>query len=287
MSYWINNDQVWESIPCNNCGCDPGRLISLYGKPTAGVLPPSYPPNEFITSPGKWRFVECPDCRLRFYSPRLRQDEQWYDALCRGEASIKQAEQLFANGSFAIVKNPVNQIAWLENLYKESLERFTERLGRAPKSIVEYGCGVGRLLKVAKEMYPGISARGCDPVRPMVDICKREFGHDVENCVFQEFPIPEIVDMIIGWNVIEHSFTPCDDIQKAFDSLTPGGVLYLRTFHEEGNGDGLQTGPLAHQYHFFKSVLVDAVERCGFDVEMWSDSRTIHVLGKRPDENSK
>ncbi len=280
MSYWIKNGN-WETVPCNNCGCEFERLIDLYDKDMDAVMPPSYPPDEF-TSPGKWRFVECPDCRLRFYSPRLALDEDYRDALFRNPSAYRQAEQVFANGSFFVKPDPGKQIAWLENHYKERVEKIvSEHLGRAPKSFYEFGCGVGRLIDVIQRMYPGIETGGCDPVVGMVDICRREFRHDVEVNEFQGAALPQGLDLIIGWNVIEHSFTPGDDIQKAYDALAPGGVLYLRTFHEEGNGDGLQTGPLGHQYHFFKDTLVDSLARRGFEAEMECDARTIHVTGKK------
>lgn len=55
-----------------------------------------------------------------------------------------------------------------------------------PRSLLDFGCGKGNLLKTLKESYPSMTILGYDPANPEYDIS-----------------IP-IVDMIISTDVLEH-----------------------------------------------------------------------------------
>lgn len=55
-----------------------------------------------------------------------------------------------------------------------------------PKSLLDFGCGKGNLVKVLQEVYPSITILGYDPANPEFDT-----------------PISE-VDMIISTDVLEH-----------------------------------------------------------------------------------
>ncbi len=276
MSYWINNPDVWETAACNRCGCLPEKLVEIKSP-------------EFIRKlkgwkVGDWRFVECPNCRLRFYSPRLKQDEQWFDACMRNEASRIQVQKIFELGtSLPISKTSTfDRVEHIEKFYGKYLKKTVEFLGHNPRKLYELGSNIGRLLDVAVNQFPGISVAGCDPCPFAVEICKEHFGIDTEEALFQDIKNEEKdFDIVIGWNFIEHSFTPCDDIRKAHLMLAKGGILLLRTFHEEGNADDYQTGPVVHQHHFLKDVLCGIVEETGFEITLEVTGRDFFVYGRK------
>jgi SAM-dependent methyltransferase len=273
MSYWIDDDDAWETVPCNFCGTLPGGLIPVSVKMNER--------NREIFKQGRWVFVECPLCRLRFYSPRIKQDERWMRSCMQNEASRKQAETVFKYGSFTPNDDPEKQVQFLKSFYSRYLKKCAELLGHDPVSLYEIGSNVGWLLAAARERYPAIILGGCEPNPFASEICEKHTGVKSEPALFQDAAPIGLYDLVVGWNVIEHTYTPKEDIEKAFRILKPGGVLMMRTFHEEGNEDGYQTGPIAHQYHFFQNTLLRMFEKAGFEATKEVTGRDFFVYGRK------
>jgi 2-polyprenyl-3-methyl-5-hydroxy-6-metoxy-1,4-benzoquinol methylase len=70
--------------------------------------------------------------------------------------------------------------------FPKHLENFI--LKTKPKSILDFGCGKGRLINKIKEIFPDIDVSGYDPANP-------EFNESLDNKKF---------DMIISSDVLEH-----------------------------------------------------------------------------------
>lgn len=74
-----------------------------------------------------------------------------------------------------------------------------------PKSILDFGCGKGNLVKILRECYPLIEVTGYDPANP-------EFDQPYNN-----------VDMIISTDVLEH--VEPENIEKLIDNLCDNSAL--------------------------------------------------------------
>lgn len=70
--------------------------------------------------------------------------------------------------------------------FPKNFEKFLQE--KKPKSILDFGCGKGRLLDTIKGSYPEIEVHGYDPANPEYDI-------DLKNIK---------VDMVISSDVLEH-----------------------------------------------------------------------------------
>lgn len=70
--------------------------------------------------------------------------------------------------------------------FPKYLEKFIK--DKKPQSIIDFGCGKGKLIGKIKETYPDINVQGYDPGNP-------EFDKSIENLN---------VDMIISSDVLEH-----------------------------------------------------------------------------------
>lgn len=70
--------------------------------------------------------------------------------------------------------------------FPKNLDKFIRE--KKPRSILDFGCGKGRLIETIKEVYPEIQVLGYDPANPDFDI-------DLSNVC---------VDMIISSDVLEH-----------------------------------------------------------------------------------
>ena len=107
-------------------------------------------------------------------------------------------------------------------------------------------------------------------------------GMDIQSAVLQAATMPEGLDAVIMWDMIEHSFTPGADLRKVFDHLRSGGALLLKTFYEEwhftrdldltfdNKSRGLDTSgqfaPNAHPYHFTSGALCQILLGIGFEL---------------------
>ena len=70
--------------------------------------------------------------------------------------------------------------------FPKHLEKFIKE--KQPRSILDFGCGKGRLIKTIKDAYPNIDVLGYDPANP-------DFNKDIDDIQ---------IDMIISSDVLEH-----------------------------------------------------------------------------------
>lgn len=70
--------------------------------------------------------------------------------------------------------------------FPKHLEKFITE--KRPQSILDFGCGKGRLVRKIKETFPEIDVEGYDPANP-------DFSRSIDNKQF---------DMIISSDVLEH-----------------------------------------------------------------------------------
>jgi len=90
-------------------------------------------------------------------------------------------------------------------------------------------------------------------------------------------------DAVVALDVIEHTETPREDLERAARILRPGGALLLKTFYDEWHegrelaivsAEGWQLphgyfDPVCHINHFTEPVLRRLIEQSGFDVAEW------------------
>lgn len=70
--------------------------------------------------------------------------------------------------------------------FPKHLEKFIN--DKKPQSILDFGCGKGRLIEKIKETYADVDVRGYDPANP-------EFDKSIDDA---------LIDMIISSDVLEH-----------------------------------------------------------------------------------
>lgn len=61
--------------------------------------------------------------------------------------------------------------------FPKHLQKFIDKM--QPKSILDFGCGKGRLLDTIRESYPNITVTGYDPANPDYDINLSETNFDL------------------------------------------------------------------------------------------------------------
>lgn len=123
----------------------------------------------------------------------------------------------------------LNQIQRFENVFQKSgysLRNFT--------SVLEFGCGAGRLLEHVGKLVPGVRISGCDVLQQSLDICKRKLpqGRFWLNqaappleCAEQQF------DLIYSYSVFTHlsEKNHIAWLRELACLLKPGGVMLHTT----------------------------------------------------------
>ncbi len=97
-----------------------------------------------------------------------------------------------------------------------------------PKTILDVGCGVGKVTYPLANLFPEIAFFGSDSDRDSIEYARRHqvaqnltFGHD-----YSEFGV-ELYDMVIASEVIEHVESPADFLASLHQRITNNGCLVL------------------------------------------------------------
>ena len=134
-----------------------------------------------------------------------------YDvALNQGLAISGEDKLFFARG----------RIAWLASCLK--------KLGVAPASVIDYGCGTGSSIPLLYELLPVRSAVGLDVSPQSLEVARRQYqslGAQFFRC--EDYPGNKPVDLVFCNGVFHH--IPLDQRAEAvgaiFTMLRPGGLF--------------------------------------------------------------
>ena len=197
------------------------------------------------------------NCQLMFSSPQLDSREL--------NAAYRRLYYPASDGSVAVYENTPEEI--LRQTFDEAHAKFGTLAG---KTLLDFGCGVGRLCRIAREY--GIQTTGIEP-----DACARQIagksGGLKVYANLDELRAAEPgagFEIITIWDVIEHLREPWKELEELSALLQPGGWLLLstpnadslRAFLERERWDNV-TNP-THFYYFTRRSLRSALARFGF-----------------------
>jgi SAM-dependent methyltransferase len=147
---------------------------------------------------------------------------------------------------------------------------------QSPGSLLDVGCATGIFLDGMRQA--GWQVTGLEISASAALLARQRFGLQVIERQLQEAQLPPATfEAITFWDVLEHTFQPCESLQEAHRLLKPGGVLVLtlpnwesldhRWFGWEWIGFDIPR----HLYCFPLAVLEALLEKTGFKlVKTWS-----------------
>jgi len=154
------------------------------------------------------------------------------------------------------------------------------------RRLVEHysGCTQGRLLDVGcstglflHEMaQAGWQVAGVEPIVPAAEYARRRFGLNVFRGMLSEAPYePASFDVVTFWDVLEHTFSPVDELAHAARLLRQDGLLIANV----PNWDSLDRwlfghywlglDPPRHLYVFTRRTLTTMLDKTGFSILDW------------------
>lgn len=210
----------------------------------------------------RWELVECRGCRTVFHRWVLAAEwqdvkfERWMgaDAIRSFEAraGARSSARAFEEGR-----------RWTEHVLR--IERLTRPIREGPCRVLDFGCGWGSFLAVAKTF--GLDAHGVDR-----DAHRLASARGVQVAADLDALPPEPFHAITLFEVLEHLEEPMALLRALRKRIVTGGILVAETPDCSGVS-GIRTvdefravHPLDHVNAFTPASLRKFVERAGFQV---------------------
>jgi SAM-dependent methyltransferase len=239
----------FERVPCYLCGAD-------------DVEPFITAQDDYTGKPGRFSFVTCRRCGLRYQNPRLTIDEIKFFYDDEYIAHRKKSDWGVLTGFFN----------WAMSRHDRQKDAIVSRfvpLG-ARSEVLDVGCAVGTFLEHLHARY-GVAATGVD----FKDLSASPSlaGVDFRCGLFyeQDFGARRF-DLITMWHFLEHDYDPMRTLRTARDLLCEDGRLIVEvprldsmTFRLFGpRWPGLQAPQ--HTVLFDKRALLAAMDAAGLEV---------------------
>lgn len=165
-------------------------------------------------------------------------DDLWALLLSREYSSFPNILELLPEVPDAHLQQRWNGASGLELLnqstafYRHARAQLAERGAVDPASatVLDFGCGWGRLTRFfARDVAPG-SLLACDPFEEILEVCRRSRVPAVlERSEFapERLPFEQGIDLAFSFSVFTHISEPAAEsaIRAIHDALNPGGLL--------------------------------------------------------------
>jgi len=250
----------WEEITCPLC---------------------QVPPRPFARDYQGFQLSRCPACHLEFLNPR---------------PTFEELSDHVYNQTYFSEPAPVTPLT-PEHFYqfRRQIDTAYRLLGadnKERKTLLDVGCGDGSFLRDAKER--GWTVAGCDiGLTPAA----REVGCPVWEGQLKGIDFGGLRFDVVRFNhVLEHTQNPLPELQRSWELLHPGGILYVSVPNLAGVSAKIKSlqsllhlkrhrwrhyAAVHHLWFFTPPTLRRLLEHCGFRVVYWETP----VL-KKPDQNS-
>ena len=151
---------------------------------------------------------ECSDCGLVFLSSLTHTNENHY-----ADSGMHSNE-------------PPAIETWLQETERDDSRRVaTLREKIKGKDILDFGCGVGGFLMLAKKHAGSIA--GVEPEKRLVNHFRENVGIDIMPSLHAARASRQTFDLITAFHVIEHLQNPSEVIKDLIQLLKPGGELII------------------------------------------------------------
>lgn len=252
----LNPERILDliTIPCPVCGSDACSICA------SGM---DY---EYRTCANRFHFVRCAHCKAVYLNPRPRP----------GDLSVIYPDNYysFAADEKNTRRNRLVQVVW-DMLEKRRIRVARDLLGDKPASIIDIGCGNGRLLGILRRYgNPDWSLTGIEYGLPGGHVRNVDGIHMYsglyEDHMFDEAPF----DLAFAQQVIEHAYEPERMLAKIHDELAPGGFAVLDTPNYQSLDRWLFSSGTWGGYHFPRHMTLFTPDtfgalarKCGFAVQ--------------------
>lgn len=242
----MSNSEKLEHVTCNFCGVDDYKVRYIKDG---------------------YNIVQCNKCNLVYVNPRLTQESitQLYDEnYFLGEGFDKSVQY---QNEFDELSNKTDLSNWDVSTINELL--LTKE--QAPK-LLDIGCGMGLFLWKAKQV--GFDVEGIELSTFAADFVRLKGIKVRDKSIYEDKLLENYYDAISMKEVIEHLPDPKTALQNVYDSLKPGGVLFMTTGNYScperklRGKDWFYFMPEGHIYVFSNKTMTNYLKQIGFSKVM-------------------
>ena len=245
-----SQDNTLEEVACDFCGSDAREV--LYTVADWGGLP----------VPEGSRLVRCRECGLVYLSPRPT-PEQIGDYYTPDYTPYRPA----------VGTEPNPLVRWIRRRKLAQRRGWIEKIsGLTGGRILDVGCSTGLFLNEMKNA--GWDPTGIELTPRVAAYARDTFGLEVITgtlpAAVQDLQ-PGSFDVITYWDVLEHTFSPGEELRHSADLLKPGGLLAINIPNWESPDRDLfgpywiGLDPPRHLYVFPRKNLLAYLEKFGFE----------------------
>ncbi len=214
--------------------------------------------------PGTYTLHICPGCGLIYLNPRPTP-----------QAMAAYYPEEYRSYRLPVADEPFILMRWMRqrklSRRRQLIEAYSQR---ATGRILDVGCSTGLFLH---EMAThGWTTQGIEPITFAAEFAQEHFGLDIFQGTLQEFPQPEtLFDAITFWDVLEHTYDPMAELQKAASLMKTEGLLAINIPNWESIdrhlfGEYWQGfDPPRHLYMFTRAALTQMLAQAGFEILRW------------------
>ena len=204
--------------------------------------------------PEEFKMVSCPQCRVKWtYIP-----------------SDLDSDSLYEDEVYAVVDNR-------ESIFEKIIFREAEKvlnkgkqIHSVLKSLLDFGCGKGQFLHVAKRL--GLSTFGIETAEKRAEFAKEKYLLEVKNEFYQEGKIESgNFDFITLNHVLEHLPDPMGLLKELLDqNLSQDGLAYIEVPRANSwqawiaGKDWMHWDIPKHLTHWDEETLVLEMEKIGY-----------------------
>jgi SAM-dependent methyltransferase len=175
---------------------------------------------EYATSPQEFRIVRCSVCGLVYLADR----------------PVAEALPIIYPSNYYSFDESTRENRFVKAV-RDRLERrkaatYTSLLGQGPREVLDVGCGDGRLLDILKGGAGGRWKLSGVEIGAKAASHAREKGYVVVHGDFETLDLEswrERFDLILMHQVLEHTRSPRQAVQKVLSLLKPGGIFSIET----------------------------------------------------------
>ena len=212
---------------------------------------------------------ECKDCGLRFTDKSSITVKDLYN-----EDYFKNTNKDFFKDCWADYESRKSKKLTRFKKTLIELEKYTDK-----GNFLDLGCATGVFLDMAQKR--GWNSYGIEISKFASDYARKEFKLNVKtgdllNVNFKN----NFFDVVTMWDFIEHVEHPLKILKKVNKITKKDGIIFILTINDNSLMGGLAdffyklkikkfaefVHPIHHNYHFTKKVLIDILNKSGFEV---------------------
>lgn len=139
------------------------------------------------------------------------------------------------------------------------------------KALLDAGANTGVFLDRVRPLCGAVA--GVEPSHEAAENARTQYGLDVQAALIGEATlVPDSVDVITMWDVIEHLYEPAADLRTLFGALRPGGRIFISTHDIESRfarwcGRNYLMLMYQHFFHFSPRTLGRMMRDAGYEIE--------------------